>query len=88
MLSERMRIEGDGPRITDAELLDEEGGRIHFNVLGNPIEGISRERLVAEIRRLRNLIAPVGFLFGSDQIEKRVALEAEARAIRAERDGD
>jgi hypothetical protein len=44
-------------RITEAELRDEERGTIHHNVMGTPIEGLSRECLVAEVRRLRGLIA-------------------------------
>ena len=68
-------------RITEAELRDEERGTIHHNVMGTPVEGLSRERLVAEVRRLRGLIyrATEGPTVDYDE------LEAESDAIREEK---
>lgn len=88
-------------RITEAELLDEERGVIHHNVMGIPVEGISRARLVDEIRRLRGLIAPAAQASGlgvhSSTCDLTAAspcafcramdpLAAEAHAIRDEQD--
>ena len=66
-------------RITEVDLQDVERGVIHHNVMGTPVESLSRERLVAEVRRLRGLIAE-----NDEWGPASRALVVEARAIREE----